>query len=43
MKLLIESTDEDVLHQNICCLVNTIPVFYLFTISKRPNLISKDF
>ena len=29
------STDEDVVHRNVCRLVNTIPVFYSFTVSKR--------
>ena len=46
MQILFESTDEDVVHRNVCRLVNTIPAFYSFTVSKRnqnrPNLIENE-
>ena len=36
----------DVVHRNVCRLVNTIPVVYSFTVSKRnhnrPNLIENE-
>ena len=43
MQIIFESTDEDVVHRNLCRFVNTNHAFYLFTASKEkselPNLI----
>ena len=35
MKILFESTDEDVVQRNVCRLVNTIPAFYSPTVLKE--------
>ena len=41
MQILFESTDEDVVHRNVCLFVNTNPVFNSSTVSKR-NLNSQN-
>ena len=40
--MLFESTDEDVVHRNVCRLVNRIPTFYLFTALKEKSSLSKS-
>ena len=42
MQMLFESTDEDVVHRNVCRLVNTIPDFYSFTVLKEKSSLSKS-
>ena len=42
MQMLFESTDVDVVHRNVCRLVNTIPAFYSFTVFKEKSSLSKS-
>ena len=42
MQMLFESTHEDVVHRNVCRLVNTIPAFYSFTVLKEKSSLSKS-
>ena len=42
MQILSQSTDEDVVHQNVCRLVNTIPAFNTFTVLKEKSSLSKS-
>ena len=40
--MLFESTDEDVVHRNVCRIVKTIPAFYSFTVLKEKSSLSKS-
>ena len=44
MQVLFDSssTDEDVVHRNVCRLVNTIPAFYSFIVLKEKLPLSKS-
>ena len=42
MQMLFESIDEDLVHRNVCRLVNTIPAFNSFTVLKEKSSLSKS-
>ena len=42
MQMLFEGTDEDVVHRNVCRLVNTMSAFYSFTVLKEKLSLSKS-